>query len=49
MTARETLDGNVLVLADNFIRAESDQYSSNVVKDGGFGKFAADFGETSWY
>jgi len=39
VTARETADGPVLVSADNFIRAESDQYFSNVVKDGGFGKF----------
>jgi hypothetical protein len=29
----------VPVTADNFIRAESDLYFSNVVKDGGFGKF----------
>jgi hypothetical protein len=29
----------VLVNADNFIRAESDQYFGNVVTDGGFGKF----------
>jgi hypothetical protein len=28
-----------LVTADNFIRAESDLYFGNVVKDGGFGKF----------
>jgi hypothetical protein len=29
----------VPVTADNFVRAESDIYFSNVVKDGGFGKF----------
>jgi hypothetical protein len=29
----------VPVTADNFIRAESDLYFSNVIKDGGFGKF----------
>ena len=29
----------VPVTADNFIRAESDLYFSNIVKDGGFGKF----------
>ena len=39
MTARETPDGTVLVSADNFTKAESDLYFSNVVKDGGFGKF----------
>ena len=27
------------VTADNFVRAESDSISANVVKDGGFGKF----------
>jgi hypothetical protein len=32
--------GNAVpVTADNFIRAESDHYFGNVVKDGGFGKF----------
>lgn len=30
---------SVPVTADNFIRAESDLYFSNIVKDGGFGKF----------
>ena len=39
MNARKTSDGAVLVSADNFIRAESDLYFGNVVKDGGFGKF----------
>ena len=29
----------VPVTADNFVRAESDLYFSNVVKDGAFGKF----------
>ena len=29
----------VMVNSDNFVRAESDLYFSNVVKDGGFGKF----------
>src|SRR4051812_11739940 len=29
----------VPVTADNFVRAESDLYISNVVKDGGLGKF----------
>jgi hypothetical protein len=29
----------VTVTADNFIRAESDMYFGNVVKDGGFGRF----------
>src|ERR1700744_5094086 len=32
-------DQYIPVTADNFIRAESDLYFSNVVKDGGFGKF----------
>jgi hypothetical protein len=36
---RTTADGAVLVSADNFTRAESDLYFSNIVKDGGFGKF----------
>ena len=39
MQARTTADGAVLVSADNFTRAESDLYFSNIVKDGGFGKF----------
>lgn len=29
----------VPVTADNFVRAESDMYFTNIVKDGGFGKF----------
>lgn len=32
-------DGAVLVSAENFTRAESDLYFSNVVGDGGFGRF----------
>jgi hypothetical protein len=36
--ARTTSDGAVLVSADNFTRAESDLYFSNVVNDGGFGR-----------
>jgi hypothetical protein len=35
---RATPDGAVLVSADNFIRAESDLYFSNIARDGGFGK-----------
>ncbi|MCB8819765.1 DUF1254 domain-containing protein [Microvirga rosea] len=31
--------GTVPVNADNFARAESDLYMSNIIKDGGFGKF----------
>ena len=31
--------GTVPVNADNFVRAESDLYFGNIVKDGGFGKF----------
>jgi hypothetical protein len=39
-TPPNTAAGNTLpVTADNFIRAESDLYFSNVVKDGGLGKF----------
>jgi len=30
---------NVPVTVDNFVRAETDLYMSNIVKDGGFGKF----------
>jgi hypothetical protein len=37
--ARTTPNGAVLVSVDNFTRAESDLYFSNIVKDGGFGKF----------
>ncbi len=29
----------ITVTPDNFVRAESDVYFGNVVKDGGFGKF----------
>jgi hypothetical protein len=36
---RTTADGAVLVSVDNFTRAESDLYFSNIVKDGGFGRF----------
>src|SRR5271163_3450688 len=39
VNARRTADGAVLVSPDNFTRAESDLYFSNVVKDGGFGRF----------
>jgi hypothetical protein len=39
VTARATSDSSVLVNADNFIRAESDRYFSNVVTDGGFARF----------
>jgi hypothetical protein len=31
--------GSVTVTADNFVRAESDLYFANIVKDGGLGKF----------
>ena len=40
MEDRKTSDGAVVVSPDNFIRAESDLYFGNVVKDGGLGKFA---------
>jgi hypothetical protein len=36
---RTTPDGLVLVSPDNFVRAESDLYFGNIVKQGGFGKF----------
>jgi len=39
VTTQTTSDGAVLVSPDTFTRAESDFYFSNVVKDGGFGKF----------
>jgi hypothetical protein len=40
MTNSQASPGQAVpVTADNFIRAESDLYFSNVVKDGGFGKF----------
>jgi len=32
-------DGLILVSPDNFVRAESDLYFGNIVKDNGFGKF----------
>ena len=32
-------EGAIAVTPDNFVRAESDLYFGNVVKDGGFGKF----------
>ena len=32
-------DGAVLVSPDNFVRAESDLYFGNIVKDNGFGKY----------
>ena len=35
----EVTDEVIPVTADNFVRAESDLYFGNVVKDGGFGKF----------
>ncbi len=37
--AQSSVGNAVLVTVDNFIGAESDLYLSNVVKDGGFGKF----------
>jgi hypothetical protein len=37
--AAQPAGGPVPVTVDNFIRAESDLYMSNIVKDGGFGKF----------
>lgn len=39
MNARKTPDGALRVTADNFARAESDLYFSNVVRAGGFGRF----------
>ncbi|CAN7674810.1 DUF1254 domain-containing protein [Mesorhizobium sp. LjRoot246] len=38
-TEHKPASGSVPVTADNFVRAESDLYFSNIVKDGGFGKF----------
>lgn len=35
----KTADGKILVTPDNFIRAESDVYMANQVKDGAFGRF----------
>ena len=37
--AQSPPDKTVPVTADNFIRAESDLYFGNAVKEGGFGKF----------
>lgn len=37
--AQAASDSAILVTPDNFVRAESDLYFGNVVKDGGFGKF----------
>jgi hypothetical protein len=39
VTDRKTSDGAVLVSPDNFVRAETDLYFGNAVRDGGFGKF----------
>jgi hypothetical protein len=39
VTDRTTSDGAVLVSPDNFVRAETDLYFGNAVRDGGFGKF----------
>ena len=36
---RTTPDGAVIVTPDNFIRAETDWYFGNIVRQGGFGKF----------
>lgn len=36
---RRTPDGAIIVTPDNFVRAESDLYFGNIVKDGGFGAF----------
>jgi hypothetical protein len=35
----KTSDGRILVTPDNFVRAESNVYMANQVKDGAFGKF----------
>jgi hypothetical protein len=37
--AQASTEQTVPVTADNFVRAETDLYFSNIVKDGGFGKF----------
>src|SRR6476619_916711 len=37
--AEETSAASVPVTPDNFVRAETDLYFGNFVKDGGFGKF----------
>ena len=39
VTVRTTSAGAMPVSPDNFVRAESDLYFGNIVKDGGFGKF----------
>jgi hypothetical protein len=36
---RKTTDGKILVTPDNFVRAESDVYMANQVKDGALGQF----------
>lgn len=36
---RSTPDGAIIVTPDNFVRAETDLYFGNIVKDGGFGAF----------
>ena len=36
---RKTSDGKVIVIPDNFVRAESDVYMAAQVKDGAFGQF----------
>ena len=36
---KKTTDGKIIVTPDNFVRAESDVYMANQVKDGAFGQF----------
>ncbi|WP_237158212.1 DUF1254 domain-containing protein [Mycobacteroides franklinii] len=36
---RRTVEGAIIVTPDNFVRAETDLYFGNIVKDGGFGAF----------
>ncbi|MFA4084066.1 DUF1254 domain-containing protein [Mycobacteroides salmoniphilum] len=36
---RRTSEGAIIVTPDNFVRAETDLYFGNIVKDGGFGSF----------
>ncbi|WP_255485972.1 DUF1254 domain-containing protein [Mycobacteroides sp. LB1] len=36
---RRTAEGAIIVTPDNFVRAESDRYFGNIVKDGGLGVF----------
>ncbi|WP_078282125.1 DUF1254 domain-containing protein [Mycobacteroides franklinii] len=36
---RRTAEGAIIVTPDNFVRAETDLYFGNIVKDGGFGAF----------